>query len=84
MSDPTSTVTAMTPITAAVVAFEARRWNHGGAKAQAIHDVFGMSPHSYYAAVNRVIEDPEALALDPVTVNRLRRLRDSRRRARSA
>lgn len=74
----------MTPITAAVLAVEARRWNHAGAKEQAVHDLFGVNAPRYYQAVNRVIDDPEALQVDPVTVNRLRRLRATRRLARSA
>lgn len=74
----------MTPLTVAVLGIEARRWNHSGAKEQTVHDLFGVSATRYYAAVNRIMDDPEALILDPVTIHRLRRLRDTRRAARSA
>lgn len=74
----------MTPITAAVLGFEHKTWARPGSKDQAVHDVFGVSATRYYQAVNRVIDDPEALALDPITVNRLRRLRQTRRRARAS
>lgn len=72
----------MNHITVAVLAFEACRWNQRGAKEQAAHDLFGVSPTRYALAVNRLLDDPEAFVLDPQTVNRLRRLRESRRRQR--
>lgn len=74
----------MNPIVAAVIAFESRHWHRRGAKEQAARDLFGVTPTRYAQAVNRVIDLPEALVLDPVTVNRLRRLRETRRLARSA
>lgn len=74
----------MNPLIVAVVAFEARRWNLPGAKDQAVHDLFGVSATRYYAAVNRIIDQPGALELDPVSVHRLRRLRETRRRRRVA
>jgi hypothetical protein len=74
----------MTPLTVAVLAMEARAPRRSGVKEQAVHDLFGVLATTYYAAVNRLIDDPEALQLDPVTVNRLRRLRERRRLARSA
>lgn len=63
----------MNHITVAVLAFEARRWNHRGAKDQAIKDTFDMSAHRYYQSLRHLLDDPEALAFDPVLVNRLRR-----------
>lgn len=72
----------MTPITVAVLAFEARRWNYQGAKEQAAHDLFGLSAHRYFLTRNAVIDRPEALVFDPPLVNRLRRLRDAQRAAR--
>ena len=64
--------------------FERQWWKHAGAKEQAIRDEFGCSATTYYARVNRLIDDPAALAEDPILVNRLRRLRAQRRRARSS
>jgi hypothetical protein len=43
-----------------------------------------MSATRYYQIVNALIDTPEALAFDPMLVKRLRRLRATRQRARSA
>ena len=51
------------------------RWNYQGAKEQYVHDLFGISLTRYYQARLDVLEQPEALILDPVLVNRLRRRR---------
>lgn len=86
LSVPCSTMCLMTDLSAddaAVLAFERRWWKHAGAKEQAIRDQFGTSATAYYARVNRLLDDPTALAADPVLINRLRRLRESRRRARA-
>jgi hypothetical protein len=41
------------------------------------------TPTTFHATVNRLLDDPRALAHDPMTVRRLRRLRDRRKAARS-
>ena len=74
----------MTPLTVSVIAFERLRWNHAGAKEQAIKDTFGLSATRFYQARNAVLDDAEALVLDPQTVNRLRRLRDAGRQRRAS
>ena len=43
-----------------------------------------MSATRYYQVLNALIDRPESLAADPMLVKRLRRLRASRQRARSA
>ena len=43
-----------------------------------------MSATRYYQVLNALIDNPVALAADPMLVKRLRRLRSSRQRARSA
>jgi len=63
-----------------ILAFERHWWRHAGAKEQAIRDAFGLSPTRYYQLLNRLLDEPEALAHDPVLVARLRRLRASRTR----
>lgn len=68
----------------AILDFERTWWKHSGAKEQAIHERFDLSPTRYYQRLNALIDRPEALAHDPMTVNRLRRLRDQRARARSS
>nr|WP_155073475.1 DUF3263 domain-containing protein [Streptomyces taklimakanensis] len=63
----------------AVLAVERRGWPTPGAKERAIRERLGMSPTRYYQVLNALLDDPRALARDPVTVNRLRRRRDEQR-----
>lgn len=58
---------------------EKLRWNHQGAKATAVHDVFGLSLTAYYQRINMLIDRPAALAAEPALVLRLQRLRSTRR-----
>lgn len=61
-----------------ILAFERRWWRHAGAKEQAIRDTFGLSSTRYYQLLNGLLDEPAALAHDPVLVGRLRRLRQRR------
>ncbi|MFI5525856.1 DUF3263 domain-containing protein [Streptomyces platensis] len=63
----------------AVLAVERRSWPGPGPKERAIREQLGISPTRYYQLLNALLDDPRALAHDPVTVNRLRRIRDARR-----
>ncbi|MFG3577024.1 DUF3263 domain-containing protein [Micromonospora chersina] len=65
-----------------ILAFEQQWWKHAGAKEQAIRDTFGLSATRYYQLLNALIDQPAALAAEPVLVGRLRRLRSSRARNR--
>ena len=67
-----------------ILAFERQWWKYAGAKEQAIKELFDMSATRYYQVLNALIDTPEALEADPMLVKRLRRLRASRQRARSA
>jgi hypothetical protein len=67
-----------------ILAFERQWWQYAGLKEQAIKEMFGLSPTRYYQVLNAIIDNPAALAEDPLLVRRLRRLRTSRQRARSA
>ena len=67
-----------------ILGFERQWWKYAGAKEQAIHELFGMSSTRYYQVLNTLIDNPAALAADPMLVKRLRRLRSTRQRARSA
>lgn len=69
---------------AEILAFERQWWKFAGAKEQAIRDKFQMSATRYYQVLNALIDKPEALAHDPLLVKRLRRLRSTRQRQRSA
>ncbi|MBL1095325.1 DUF3263 domain-containing protein [Streptomyces coffeae] len=62
-----------------VLALERRGWSAPGAKERAIRERLGISPTRYYQLLNALLDDPRALEHDPVTVNRLRRVRDERR-----
>src|SRR6186713_2261044 len=67
-----------------ILAFERQWWKYAGAKEQAVRELFDMSATRYYQVLNALIDRPEALAVDPMLVKRLRRLRSARQRARSA
>jgi hypothetical protein len=69
---------------AEILTFERQWWKFAGAKEQAIRDKFEMSATRYYQVLNALIDEPAALAYDPLLVKRLRRLRASRQRQRSA
>jgi len=67
-----------------VLAFERQWWKYAGAKEQAVRELFGMSATRYYQVLNALIDSPAALAHDPMLVKRLRRMRATRQRARTA
>ncbi len=67
-----------------ILAFERQWWKYAGAKEQAIRDLFDLSAARYYQVLNSLIDRPEALVHDPMLVKRLRRLRSTRQRTRSA
>ncbi|MDJ0464923.1 DUF3263 domain-containing protein [Streptomyces sp. H27-C3] len=66
----------------AVLAVERQSWAGPGTKERAMREQLGISPTRYYQLLNALIDDARALAHDPVTVNRLRRVRDARRERR--
>lgn len=67
-----------------ILEFERQWWKLPMAKEQAIREKFGMSGVNYYQVLNGLIDDPAALAFDPLLVKRLRRLRAQRRNQRAA
>ena len=67
-----------------ILAFESQWWKYAGAKEQAIRELFDLSATHYYQILNALIDTEDALAHDPMLVKRLRRLRTSRQRARTA
>lgn len=69
---------------AEILAFERQWWKYAGAKENAIRELFDMSATRYYQVLNALIDTPEALAAEPMLVKRLRRMRSSRQRERSA
>lgn len=67
-----------------ILEFERHWWKYAGAKEQAVREKFDMSSTRYYQVLNALIDRPQALEADPLLVRRLRRLRASRQRQRSA
>jgi len=67
-----------------ILEFERQWWKYAGAKEQAVREKFDMSSTRYYQVLNSLIDKSEALEADPLLVRRLRRLRATRQRQRSA
>jgi hypothetical protein len=68
-----------------VLAFERTEWptdvsrfgvRSQGRKEAAVLERFGFRLTRYYQLLNRIIDDPAAMAYDPQLVARLRRIRD--------
>ena len=75
---------SLTPREIEILDFERQWWRYAGAKEQAVREKFDMSATRYYQVLNALIDQPDALAFDPMLVKRLRRMRAARTRARSA
>src|SRR3954469_18526375 len=56
-----------------ILAFERQWWKYAGSKEDAIKELFSMSATRYYQVLNALVDRPEALAVDPMLVKRLRR-----------
>jgi len=67
-----------------IIDLEGDCWTLTVPKARAIREMFGISTARYHQLLTRIIDDPAALAYDPMTVRRLRRVRAARRRQRTA
>src|ERR687892_2336864 len=67
-----------------ILAFERQWWKYAGAKEDAIKELFSMSATRYYQVLNALVDRREALAVDPMLVKRLRRMRSRRAKARAA
>jgi hypothetical protein len=66
----------------AIIDFERECWMLPGSKEAAIRERFDVAASSYYRAVSALIDRQAALEYDPLTVRRLRKQRDERRRVR--
>ena len=89
-SEPTSepasesvTPAALSERDLAVLAFERQWWRHVGAKEEAIRSELGLSSARYYQVLGALIDEPAALAHDPMLVNRLQRMRGARAESRA-
>lgn len=66
----------------AILELERSWWTQPGPKEQVIAEQFELSATNYYVLLNELIDRPEAEEHDQLTVRRLRRMRDRRRRSR--
>ncbi|MFJ6726000.1 DUF3263 domain-containing protein [Streptomyces sp. NPDC091281] len=62
-----------------ILALERRGFLSPGAKERAVREELGLSPVRYFQLLNALLDDARAVEADPVTVNRLRRVREARR-----
>jgi hypothetical protein len=67
-----------------ILDFERDAWRLQVAKERAIRETFGISATRYHQLLRGIVDRPEALAYDPMLVRRLRRLREIRRKRRTA
>ena len=82
--DHSSESTTLSARDVEILDFERQWWKFSGAKEQGIREQFDMSATRYYQILNGLLDSPEALAHDPLLIKRLRRMRETRQRARSA
>ena len=73
---------ALTDRDRAILDFERSWWTEAGPKDTAIRERFELSGTRYYQLLTELLDDPDALAYDPLLIRRLRRVRERRRRAR--
>ncbi|MGH9229245.1 MAG: DUF3263 domain-containing protein [Acidimicrobiales bacterium] len=66
----------------AILDFERCWWMLAAPKSAGIREHLNLSPTRYYRLLNALLDDPDAVAYDPLVVHRLRRTRLQRRRAR--
>ena len=74
----------LSPRERAILTFESEWWTYADAKDVAVRSRLGLSPEDYYRALTAIIDQPGALAHDPLLVRRLRRQRLMRQRQRQA
>ncbi|MEU8481509.1 DUF3263 domain-containing protein [Streptomyces hygroscopicus] len=63
----------------AIINLAARGFRSPGARDRAIREQLGLTPTRYFQLLNGLLNDVRALAHDPVTINRLRRIREENR-----
>jgi hypothetical protein len=66
-----------------ILDFERQWWKYADTKETGIRERLGLSPARYYRRLNWIIDQPQALAHDPLLVRRLTRTRRARQRDRS-
>jgi hypothetical protein len=66
-----------------ILMFEGAHRGHSAAKEEAIRVELGMTAPRYYQILGRLLDDPDALAADPLLIGALRRGREHSRAAAS-
>jgi hypothetical protein len=74
----------LSPRERAILTFERDWWKYADAKESAARARLGLTPEEYHRALTAIIDQPGALAHDPLLVRRLRRQRFARQRQRQA
>ena len=73
---------ALTDRDRAILDFEQGWWLEAEPKEAAMRSRLDLSPSRYRELLAAALDDPEAMALDPLLVRRLRKRRDLKRQAR--
>jgi hypothetical protein len=85
MSEPMAATSAgLSQQQVSLLEFEKQWWALPGSKESEIRERFDISPTRYYQLLNALIDSEIALAHDPLLVKRLRRLRSTRQKERTA
>src|SRR5262245_59676754 len=66
----------------ALLDFEREWWLFGGRKDDLVRERLGLAPSTYYRLLQALLDVDAAVLYDPLTVKRLRKRRDQRRRNR--
>lgn len=74
---PAADPTSLSDLERRILELEARPFRHLGVKERRIREELGLSPVGYHVRLNRLLDDPAALAAAPAVVNRLRARRVS-------
>jgi len=64
----------------AVLEFEGSWWQYPGPKDRAIREYLDISSTRYYQVLRHLLDDPSAARAAPLTIHRLRKVRDQARR----
>ena len=63
-----------------ILEFEGSWWLYPGPKDRAIREYLDISATRYYQVLRRLLDDPDADTIAPMTVRRLRRVREDAKR----
>lgn len=64
-----------------MLVFEREWWRYAASRGDAIREHFGTDPARHDRDLDALIDDRRAMAVDPMLVKRLKRMRAARRRA---